>query len=64
MQIEETRAKWEKGQGNKTHFTNDTKATVMSLVEKSVKILANNSKKWKLNETHFNTEETNIRQRR
>lgn len=62
-QIEETRAKWEKGQVNKKPFSKDTKATVMSLVEKSVKasmkkILANNSKKRKLNETNFNTEET------
>ena len=61
-QIEETRSKWEKGQSPKKPFSKDAKATVMSLVEKSVKAsmhkILSNSKKRKLNETNFNIEET------
>ena len=62
-QIEETRSIWEKGQSPKKPFSKDAKATVMSIVKKSVKasihkILSNNSKKRKLNETNFNIEET------
>ena len=59
--IEEERAKYEKkGQSNTKPFSKDTKATVMSLVEKSVKAsmkkLLHNSKKRKLSETNFNIE--------
>ena len=62
-QIEETRSKWEQkgNNNNKKSFSKDTKASVMSLVEKSVKAsmkkLLSNNKKRKLNETNFNVEE-------
>ena len=61
--IAEMRSNWEqKGNTNKKFASKDTKATVMSLVEKSVKAsmkkLLNNSKKRKLNETSFNIDET------
>ena len=60
--IAEMRSKWEqKGNTNKKFASKDTKATVMSLVEKSVKEsmkkLLSNGKKRKLNETNFNVEE-------
>jgi hypothetical protein len=60
--IAEMRSNWEqKGQNNKKPFSKDTKATVMSLVEKSVKAsmkkLLSTNKKRKLNETNFNIDE-------
>lgn len=59
-QIEEMQSKWDKGQSNKKASSKDTKATVMSLVEKSVKAsmkkLLHNNKKRKVSETNFNIE--------